>query len=116
VVNNFLNFPCTRHWNAVFCILQHIKDVHGKGLLYGHNNLTRVVGYSDVDWDGFPGDPPPDIVSLGPLCALPILRERLPMWRQGSENSVTGLENIGKEVSAIVGRHCDLERGGKPLT
>jgi len=32
--------------------LKYIKGSPGKGLLYGHNNHTKVVCYSDIDWPG----------------------------------------------------------------
>jgi len=32
--------------------LKHIKGSLGKGLLYGRNNNSKVVCYSDVDWAG----------------------------------------------------------------
>jgi len=50
VVSQFLNSPCIDHWNAVICILKYIKGSPGKDLLYGHNNHSKVVCYSDVDW------------------------------------------------------------------
>ena len=49
VMSQFLNFPCEDHWNAVIRIVKYIKDSPGKGLLYGHNNHTKVVCYSDDD-------------------------------------------------------------------
>jgi len=54
VVSQFLNSPCEDHWNAVIRILKYIKKSPGKGLLYGSNNHTRVVCYSDADWAGSP--------------------------------------------------------------
>jgi len=50
MVSQFLNSPCEDHWNAVIRILKYIKGSPGKGLLYGSNNHTRVVCYSDADW------------------------------------------------------------------
>jgi len=50
MVSRFLNSPCEDHWNAVIRILKYIKGSLGKWLLYGFNNHTRVVFYSDVDW------------------------------------------------------------------
>jgi len=49
VVSQFLNSPCEDHWNAVIRILKYIKRSLGKGLLYGSNNHTRVVCYSNAD-------------------------------------------------------------------
>jgi len=49
VVSQFLNSPCKDHWNVVIRILKYIKSP-GKGLLYGSNNHTRVVCYSDANW------------------------------------------------------------------
>jgi len=50
VVSRFLNSPYEDHWNAVIRTLKYIKGSPGKGLLYGHNNHTKVVCYLDVDW------------------------------------------------------------------
>jgi len=36
--------------------VKYIKGSFGKGLLYGHNNHTKVVCYSDVDWAESPSD------------------------------------------------------------
>jgi len=52
VVSQFLNFSCEHHWNVVIRILKYIKGSPIKGLLYGFNNHTRVVYYSNVDWVG----------------------------------------------------------------
>jgi len=69
VVSQYLNSPCEDHWNAsleyiigiilpllVTRILKYIKKSPGKGLLYGSNNHTRVVCYSDTDWARSPFD------------------------------------------------------------
>ena len=56
VVSQFLNFPCEDHWNVFIRILNYIKRSSRKGLLYGFNNHTRVVCYSDADWAGSPFD------------------------------------------------------------
>ena len=56
VVSQFLNSPCDDHWNAVICIIKDIKGSLGKGLLYGHNNPTKVVCYSDADWARSPSN------------------------------------------------------------
>ena len=56
VVSQLLNSKCEDHWNAVIRILKYIKGSPRKGLLYGSNNHTRVVCYSDVDWVGPPSD------------------------------------------------------------
>jgi len=49
VVSQFLNSPCVDHLNAVTRILKYIKDSLAKGLLYGHNDHTGVVCYTDAD-------------------------------------------------------------------
>jgi len=56
VESQFLNSPCEDQWNAIICILKYIKGSPGKGLLYGHNNHTKVIFYSDFDWAGSPSD------------------------------------------------------------
>jgi len=33
-----------------------MKDYPGKGLLYGHNNHTKVVCYSNADWADSPSN------------------------------------------------------------
>jgi len=56
VVSQFLNSTCEDHCNAIIHILKYIKRSLGKGLLYGSNNHTRVVCYSDADWGGSPSN------------------------------------------------------------
>ena len=56
VVSQFLNSSCVDHLNVVTCILKYIKGSSGKGLLYGHNDHTGVVCYTDTDWAGSPSD------------------------------------------------------------
>jgi len=56
MMSQFLNSPCENHWNAVIRIVKYIKGSPGKGLLYGHNNHTKFVCYSDVDWAGSSSD------------------------------------------------------------
>ena len=51
VVSQFFNSPCVNHLNAVTRILKYIKKGSpGKGMLYGHNDHTGVVCYTDADW------------------------------------------------------------------
>jgi len=52
-VSQFLNSLCADHWNAVIRILKYIKGSLGKGLLYGHNNHSKIVCYWDADWAGY---------------------------------------------------------------
>jgi len=56
VVSQFLNSPCVDHLNAVTRILKYIEGSPRKGLLYGHNDHTGVVCYTDADWAGSPLD------------------------------------------------------------
>jgi len=44
------------HLNAITRILKYIKGSPGKGLLYGHNDHTRVVCYTDADWADSPSN------------------------------------------------------------
>jgi len=56
VVSQFLNSPCVDHLNAVTRILKYNKGSPRKGLLYGHNDHTEVVCYTNADWKGSPSD------------------------------------------------------------
>ena len=56
VVSLFLNAPCQDHWNVVICVLKYMRGSPGKGLLYGSNNHTRVICYSDGNWAGSSSD------------------------------------------------------------
>jgi len=56
VVSQFLNSSCVNHLNAVTRILKYIKGSPGKGLLYGHNDHTGVVCYTDANWAGSPSN------------------------------------------------------------
>ena len=56
MVSQFLNSPCVDHLNAVTRILKYIKGSPRKGLLYGYNDHTGVVCYTDADWAGSPSN------------------------------------------------------------
>jgi len=51
-----VNFWYLQHWNAIICILKNIKGFPEKCLFRGHNNHTKVVYNSDVDWRRSPFD------------------------------------------------------------
>jgi len=51
VVSQFLNSPCVDHWNLVIHILKYIKGSLGKGLLYGHNNHSKVISDRRYPYD-----------------------------------------------------------------
>ncbi|WMV36768.1 hypothetical protein MTR67_030153 [Solanum verrucosum] len=44
------------HWDAVVCILQYIKSVSSKGLLFEDQGYKHIIGYTDVNWAGSPLD------------------------------------------------------------
>ena len=56
VVGQFLNSSCVDYLNAVTCILKYVKGSPRKGLLYGHNDHTGVVCFTDADWAGSSSD------------------------------------------------------------
>ena len=56
VVSQFLQAPCSDHWDAVVLILRYLKGAPGQGLLYEDKGHQQIVGYSDVDWAGSPSD------------------------------------------------------------
>jgi len=93
-VSQFLNFSCEEHWNAVILILKYIKGSPGKGLLYCHNNHTKVVCYSDVDWTGSPSDRRSTFgycISIGDNLCLGRARDQSVMARPSAEAKYYGL-------------------------
>ncbi|XP_057989379.1 uncharacterized mitochondrial protein AtMg00810-like [Hevea brasiliensis] len=56
VVSQFLQAPCSSHWDAVIRILRYIKGAPGQGLLYEDRGHSQIIGYSDADWAGSPSD------------------------------------------------------------
>jgi len=56
-VRQFLNSPRVLIIGMqVIHILKYIKASLGKSLLYGHNNHTKAVCYSNANWAGSPSD------------------------------------------------------------
>ena len=100
VVSQFLNFPCEHHWNAVIRILKYIKRSHGKGLLYGSNNHTRVVCYSDVDWAGSS-----DRRSTSGYCVS--IGGNLISWKS-KKQSVVARSSAEAEYRAMASAACEL--------
>ncbi|XP_020229078.1 uncharacterized protein LOC109810105 [Cajanus cajan] len=90
-----------RHWNAVIRILKNIKGAPGKGLLYGYNNHTRVVGYSDADWAGSPSDRR----STSDYCVF--IGDNLISWKSKKQN-VVARSSAEAEYRAIASASCEL--------
>nr|KYP52594.1 Copia protein [Cajanus cajan] len=101
VVSQFLNSPCAGHWNAVIRILKYIKGAPGKGLLYGYNNHTQVVGYSDADWAGSPSDRR----STSGYCVF--IGNNLISWKSKKQN-VVARSSAEAEYRAMASATCEL--------
>nr|KYP76939.1 Copia protein [Cajanus cajan] len=101
VVSQFLNSPCAGHWNAVIRILKYIKGAPGKGLLYGYNNHTQVVGYSDADWAGSPSDRR----STSGYCVF--IGDNLISWKSKKQN-VVARSSAEAEYRAMASATCEL--------
>jgi len=101
VVSQFLNSPCENHWNAVIRILKYIKDSPGKGLLYGSNNHTRVVYYSDADWAGSSSDRR----STSGYCVS--IGGNLISWKS-KKQSVMARSSAEAEYRVIASAACEL--------
>jgi len=103
VESQFFNSPCVDHWNAVICILKYIKGSLGKILLYGHNNHTRVICYSDADWAGSPSDRR----STSRYCVS--IGNNLISWKS-KKQSVVARSNAEAEYIAMASATCELIR------
>jgi len=101
VVSQFLNSPCEDHWNAVIRILKYIKRSPGKGLLYGSNNHSRVVCYSDADWAGSPSDRR----STSGYCVS--IGGNLISWKS-KKQSVVARSSAEAEYRAMASAACEL--------
>jgi len=103
VVSQFLNSPCEDHWNAVIRIVKYIKGSPRKGLLYGLNNHTKVVCYSDADWAGSPSDRR----STSGYCVS--IDDNLISWKSKKQSAVarSGAE-AEAEYRAMASATCEL--------
>jgi len=82
-------------------MLKYIKRSLGKGLLYGSNNHTRVVCYSDVDWAGFPSDRR----STSGYCVS--IGGNLISWKS-KKKSVVARSSVEAEYRAMASAACEL--------
>ncbi|WVY93382.1 hypothetical protein V8G54_032470 [Vigna mungo] len=101
VVSQFLNSPCEDHWDAVVRILKYIKRSPGKGLLYGPNNDTKIVCYSDADWAGSPSDRR----STSGYCVS--IGGNLISWKS-KKQSVVARSSAEAEYRAMASATCEL--------
>lgn len=49
VVSQSLNSPYQDHWDAIIGILNYIKNVLDKGLIYENKRITQTIGYFDTN-------------------------------------------------------------------
>nr|KYP52070.1 Copia protein [Cajanus cajan] len=103
IVSQFMQAPNIDHWNAVLLIriLKYIKGAPGKGLLYGYNNHTQVVGYSDADWAGSPSDRR----STSGYCVF--IGDNLISWKSKKQN-VVARSSAEAEYRAMASATCEL--------
>jgi len=101
VVSQFLNSPCVDQWNTVIHIMKYIKGSLGKDLLYGHNNYSKVVCYSDADWAGSPSDKR----STSRYCVLIV--DNLIYWKSKKQHVVTRSSAKAK-YRTMVSTTCEL--------
>ena len=56
VVSHFLSAPRITYLEAVIRILRYLKKDLRRGLLYSDHEHTRVAGFSNSNWAGYPFD------------------------------------------------------------
>ena len=100
-MSQFLNSPCEDHWNAVIRILKYIKGSPGKCLLYGHNNDTKVICYSDADWARSLSDKR----STSGYCVS--IGDNLISWKS-KKQSVVARSSAEAEYRAMASATCEL--------
>ena len=89
------------HWNAFIHIVKYIKGSLGKGLLYSHNNYTKVVFYSDADLAGSPSDRR----STSGYCVS--IDDNLISWKS-KKQSVVARYSAEAEYRVMVSATCEL--------
>jgi len=101
MVSQFLNSPCEDHCNVVIQISKYLKGPPEKRLLYGSNNHTRVVCYSDADWV----KPPFDRRSTSGYCIS--IGGNLISWKS-KKQSVVARSNAEVEYRVMASATCEL--------
>ena len=56
MTSQFLQTPCSHHWDAVIHILKYIKEASGHRLLYENKGHPQIIEYYDANWVGSPSD------------------------------------------------------------
>ncbi|KAL5745205.1 hypothetical protein ACOSP7_026351 [Xanthoceras sorbifolium] len=52
VISQFMHSPSEEHMKAVTRILQYLKSLPGKGIMFTQGNMLSVEGYTDANWAG----------------------------------------------------------------
>ena len=52
LVSRYMDKPQAQHWTAVKRIMRHLKGSTEMGLMFGREQTTTFIGYSDSDWAG----------------------------------------------------------------
>ncbi|CAH9095242.1 unnamed protein product [Cuscuta europaea] len=54
ILAQFMQSPCTEHWEAVLRVLRYVKSNPGQGILLRANSELNLQGYCDSDWAACP--------------------------------------------------------------
>ncbi len=50
VLSTYMHDPKEKHWWVVKHILRYLKGIVDFGIVYGRNENTTIMGYTDVNW------------------------------------------------------------------
>lgn len=50
----FMQTPCTRHWEAALRVIRYLKGSSGRGILLSSDNNLSLASYCDSDWASCP--------------------------------------------------------------
>ncbi|XP_031260345.1 secreted RxLR effector protein 161-like [Pistacia vera] len=101
MVSQFLQAPCSGHWDAAICILKYIKEALEQGLLYENRGHSQIVGYSDADWAGSASDRQ----SISGYCIM--IGGNLISWKCKKQD-VVARSSVAAEYWAMALATCEL--------